>query len=284
MKLRRSLYSHPKPFSEDSSAPRGAASYRAVLRSCPVAAAVRAALAGAVSASPPWVAERRRRCNPRRPAAQPMVAVAMAVAVAVQGVRTPMPVVALSASCVRRADVRPMVGRPSAVHVSGVQRDRCDLDVRTDTCPVSEASASALSVVCPTQARPKRRWPYTAPRASTAGLAAASPARGCGATLAAWSTNRAGPAGGCPAGWLGNTTESKYRQVLPQVRPGPVAGWRPDHRAEPEGGDYAPWSSWWGRGRAGQRRRIPSGGRGKSAAAARPRRTKSAVHRERTAL
>jgi hypothetical protein len=124
--------------------------------------------------------------------AQPMVAVAVAVAVAVQGVRTPtMPVVALSASCVRRADVRPMVGRPSAVHVSGVQRDRCDLDVRTDTCPVSEASASALSVVCPTQARPKRRWPYTAPRASTAGLAAASPARGCGATLAAWSTNRA---------------------------------------------------------------------------------------------
>jgi hypothetical protein len=79
---------------------QGAASCRAVPRSCPVTAA-----AGVVTAEPSWIDQRRRRCNPSEVrAAQP----AVAVVVAVQDVRTPATaVVAGSASAVRHADGRP---------------------------------------------------------------------------------------------------------------------------------------------------------------------------------
>jgi hypothetical protein len=97
---------------------RGAASCRAVLRSCSVAAVVRGVLAGVVTAELSGVAERHRCGNPSGIwASQP----AVAVAVAVGAVRTPdTPLVALSASAVRRADVRPLVGRTSGVHATGV--------------------------------------------------------------------------------------------------------------------------------------------------------------------
>ena len=97
---------------------RGAASCRAVLRSCSVAAVVRGVLACVVTAELSGVAERHRCGNPSGIwASQP----AVAVAVAVGAVRTPdTPLVALSASAVRRADVRPLVGRTSGVHATGV--------------------------------------------------------------------------------------------------------------------------------------------------------------------
>ena len=120
---------------------RGAASCRAVPRSCPVTAA-----AGVVTAEPSWIAQRRRRCNPSEVrAAQPAVAV-----VAVQDVRTPATAVVagprpLSAI---RTDVRP-TGRAD-VWCPG---DRCPCDrgdpgVRTDRRPVSIAAAAALSGPC----------------------------------------------------------------------------------------------------------------------------------------
>jgi hypothetical protein len=108
---------------------RGAASCRAVPRSCPVTAA-----AGVVTAEPSWIAQRRRRCNPSEVrAAQP----AVAVAVAVQDVRTPATaVVAGSASAVRHAD-----GRPS--NWSGGRLcpgDRCPRDRGDPGCPDGQAS------------------------------------------------------------------------------------------------------------------------------------------------
>jgi len=101
----------------------------------PGAAAVTAAAAGVVTAEPSWMAERRRRGNPSGvgPAQPP-------VAVAVEDVRTPAtPLVAcpgpLSAG---RTSVH-WVGRTSGVHATGVQRDRRDPGVRTDTPPVTVA-------------------------------------------------------------------------------------------------------------------------------------------------
>jgi hypothetical protein len=96
------------------------------------------AAAGVVTAEPSWVAERRRGGNPSEVwAAQP----AVAVVVAVGDVRTAgSPFVALSASAVRRADVRP-TGRAD-VRCPCV---RCNPGVRTDTRPVSAAAAAALS-------------------------------------------------------------------------------------------------------------------------------------------
>jgi hypothetical protein len=195
-----------------------------------------------------------------------------------------MPVVALSAFSVRRAAVRPMVGRPSGVHVSGVQRDRCDPEVRTDTCPVSEASASALSVVCPTQAWHKRGRPYMAQRASTAGLAATSPARGCGAALAAWPTRgliqreRARS-----VGWEARQEAStdKYSRMCILGR---LPGGRPITGLNRKVVTTL-------RGRCGEAGAVLASvggplrvGRGKSAAAARPQHSRSAVHQELTAL
>jgi hypothetical protein len=238
------------------------------LRSCPVAVAVRAALAGAVSASPPWVAERRRRCNPRRPASPtdgrrrrrrrrgrgrgrpgcPDTDHASRRAVRVLCPPCGRPSNGRAAVCCPRVrcPTRPVrSGRPDG-HVSGV-RGVCIRAV--GRLPNSGQAEEEMAVHGSTSVhgRPGRRFARPRLRRHTRRLV----------------DQQSGPAGGCPAGWLGSTTESKYRQVLPQVRPGQVAGWRPDHRAEPEGGDYAPWSSWWGRGRAAQRRRIPSGGRGR---------------------
>ena len=75
---------------------------------------------------------------------------AVAVAVAVEAVRTPAtPVVARSASSVRRAGVRPVVRRTSGVHTSRCPHVRCPHDwcgpgVRTDTPPVSVACVRAV--------------------------------------------------------------------------------------------------------------------------------------------
>jgi hypothetical protein len=108
---------------------RGAASCRAVPRSCPVTAA-----AGVVTAEPSWIAQRRRRCNPSEVrAAQP----AVAVVVAVQDVRTPATAVVagprpLSAM---RTDVRP-TGRAD-VWCPG---DRCPRDRGDPGCPDGHAS------------------------------------------------------------------------------------------------------------------------------------------------
>jgi hypothetical protein len=260
---------------------QGAASYRVVLRSCPSAAAVRAALAAVVSASPPCVAERRRRCNPMRPASPtggrgrrgrpgcPDIDHAGRRAVRVLCPPCGRPSNGRTAVwCPRvRCPTRPVrSGRPDG-HVSGV-RGVCIRAVGHLPNSGLAQEGTAVHGSTSVDGRPGRRFACPRLRRRARRLV----------------DQGAGPAGERPVGWLGSTTGSKYGQVLPHVRPGQVAGWTPDHRAEPEGGDYAPWSLWWERGRAGQRRRIPSGWEGKSAAAARPRHTKSAVHQELTAL
>ena len=187
-----------------------------------------------------------------------------AVVVAVEDVRPPAtPYVALSAV---RTSVH-LVARTSSVqatgvHPSGVIRVSGQTGVRTDRCPVSAASASALS---------GPRWipdvgaagqatfgglGSTCRCGPPAGLCVAGtrvdgrpglPLRrrtGCGAALAAWPTKGAGPAPGCRSvGW-----EHEKEQVLtspPQVRSGQVAGVMLDHGAGPEGGDHAAWLLSW---------------------------------------
>jgi hypothetical protein len=259
------------------------------LRSCPVAAAVRAALAGAVSASPPWVAERRRRCNPRRPASPtdgrrrrgrgrgrgrgrpgcPGADHASRRAVRVLCPPCGRPSNGRAAVCCPcvRCPTRPVrSGRPDG-HVSGV-RGVCIRAV--GRLPNSGQAQEEMAVHGSTSVhgRPGRRFARPRLRRHTRRLV----------DQQSWSSGRV----------PGRLAGKHDRKQVPTSPPAGAswAGCRVEARpqAEPEGGDYAPWSSWWGRGRAAQRRRIPSGWRGKSAAAARPRRTKSAVHRERTAL
>jgi hypothetical protein len=90
---------------------------------------------------------------------------AVAVVVAVQDVRTPAtPLVALSASAVHRADVRP-TGRVDV----RCPRVRCDLGVRTDTRPVSAAAAAALSAPRWILKAPVRPGPATSGAAGSTG-------------------------------------------------------------------------------------------------------------------
>ena len=67
-----------------------------------------------------------------------------------------------------------------------------------------------------------------------------------------------------------------YPAVQQQPNPAAEAGVDARPQAEPGGDDYAPWSLWWGRGRAAQLRRVPRVGReenrGRSAAAVREER------------
>jgi len=101
--------------------------------------------AGVVTAVPSWVAKRPQTLRPGRGLA------AQRVVAGREDVRTPtMPVVALSASAVRRADVRP-IGRAD-VRCPRVRcpRDRCHPGVRTDGPSVS----AAMQPRCPDRAGP----------------------------------------------------------------------------------------------------------------------------------
>jgi hypothetical protein len=127
---------------------------------------------------------------------------AQRVAVGRQDVRTlATPVVALSASSVRRADLRPIgqadvrCPRVRCPRV-GCPRDRCHPGVRTDGPPVS----AALQPRCPHRARP---WNGSVRRASPLGawVRRAAVVRGRRGRLPAWGlTGRDGAA--LPVGWL----------------------------------------------------------------------------------
>jgi hypothetical protein len=226
--------------------------------------------AGFVTAEPSWVAKRPQTLRPGRSLA------AQRVVAGREDVRTPAtPVVALSASSVRRADVRPIGHADVRCPRVRCPRDRCHPGVRTDGPPVS----AALQPRCPHPGmarcgRPSRwtQWVRRAAvvrgrrgrppaygsegkgwccvgrgwlaRGSTADWAAASHAYRLRCRLAAcrqgsWSSARV------PVGWLGSTRTSRCSPIPPQVRPGPVAGVVPDHGAGQGGGDHAPWSLGW---------------------------------------
>jgi hypothetical protein len=218
---------------------------------------------------------------------------------AVEGVRTPATLfVALTASSVRRADVRPQVGR-----VSGRAHVRCPRPVHL-CCPHRAGSPSAslrrsspswahwvgrVAVVCerfgrrcPNRAWRRRGWSRVG-RAwltpgSTADLGRRSPCAGWGAALAAWPTMGAGSSVRVPAGWLGSTRRSRCSQVPADAS---WAGGRRDGRpwAGPGGGDHAPWSLCWCWSRVVRLRRAIRMSGGQAAAAARPRYVRRAVAR-----
>jgi hypothetical protein len=196
---------------------QGAASCRAVPRSCPVTAA-----AGVVTAEPSWIAQRRRRCNPSEVrAAQP----AVAVVVVVQDVRTPATTVVPGSASGRR-----LVSRRRC------PRDRVIRGVRTDTRPVSTAAAAALSGPCWIPESVGAAGPATS--AHRVGRVAVVDAR-----LGRRCPNRAWREGmverwPCVARMRGAPSP-------PQVRPGQVAGVLADHGAGPGGGDHAAWSVRW---------------------------------------
>jgi len=252
---------------------RGAASCRAVPRSCPVTAA-----AGVVTAEPSWIAQRRRRCNPSEVrAAQP----AVAVVVAVQDVRTPATAVVagprpLSAM---RTDVRP-TGRAD-VWCPG---DRCPRDRGDPGCPDGRVGCpQPLQPRCPDRAgsrnpsvrrdRPHWRTGLDVSLWSVRGLVVAARigpggkgwsnvgrawlARGSTPDLdyhlvcvpAAAPRSLLGDHGSWPSAGAGRLAgeqgKERVLQVLPQVRPGQVAGVLADHGAGSGGGDHAAWSGRW---------------------------------------
>jgi hypothetical protein len=139
--------------------------------------------------------------------------------VAVKGVRTPdMPFVALSASAVRRR---------TAVHWSGDVRcprvrcphDRRDPGVRTDTPPVSAASASALSTRAGSwnasgRGRDGRRLAVGGSHQVDGRRPLPRMRRGCGAALAAWPTTGAGSSARVPVGWLEHEKDDMCRDLL----------------------------------------------------------------------
>ena len=237
---------------------RGAASCRAVPRSCPVTAA-----AGVVTAEPSWIDQRRRHCNPSEVrAAQPAVAV-----VAVQDVRTPATAVVagprpLSAI---RTDVRPTgradvwcpgdgcprdrgdPGCPDG-HASGVH-SRCSRAVRTVLDPGIRRCGGTGHIGAPGwTCRCGRCAAWSSlPESGLAGrngrtLAVRGSHEGRPPTwTATWyayrlrrrarcsATMGAGPAP-VPVGWRG-VGEGAGVPSPPQVRPGKVAGVVPDHGA-----------------------------------------------------
>jgi hypothetical protein len=243
-----------------------------VLRSCSVAAAVRAAAQVLSPGS--------RNGWPSGPdAAAPARLAAQRVVAGRRQVRTPAtPVVALSASSVRRADVRP-IGRAD-VWCPRVRcpRDRFHLGVRTDRPPVS----AALQPRCLCRAGP---WYGSVERAAPLGAAGSTCRRG---PLAAWSPARIRSDGkGCccvARAWLARgfdgspgrrfagapaarhhaagptralvqrqgavrlVGEHETEQVLtssPQARPGQVAGVGSTMGLDEGGGDHAAWSLGW---------------------------------------
>jgi hypothetical protein len=281
---------------------RGAASCRAVLCSCPVTAAARI-----VTAEPSSAAERRRRCNPTE------VCATQPAAAAVADVRTPAtPFVALSASAVRRAGVRP-TGR-AEVRCPGDRcpRDRRDPGVRTDRRPVSAAAASALStprwipnVGAPGQATvgaPVRRVAVVpsglvvAARSGPGGegwsnVGSAWPARGSTAGLGRRFARAQAAAPRSPpgrprelvqrqgAGPLARGAREEHMRTSPsRVPPGQVVSVMLAHGAGPGGGGHAAWSLCWCWSHAVQLWRAYSVRRGQPAAAARPQHARRAVH------
>jgi hypothetical protein len=201
--------------------------------------------AGVVTAVPSWVAKRPQTLRPGRGLA------AQRVVAGREDVRTPtMPVVALSASSVRRADVRP-IGRAD-VRCPRVRcpRDRCHPGVRTDGPSVS----AALQPRCPDRAGP---WNGSVRRAVPVGRNGFDVPRG---PRAAWSPARIGPdgKGWCwvGRGWLGQ---------------GSTADRRPPHRTPTGWGAASPpgrqgsWSSarvlvgWLGSTRTSRCSPVPCG-------------------------
>jgi hypothetical protein len=185
---------------------RGAASCRALLRTCPVTAAVSSPRA-VMGCRAPQMRQPKRGLG-----AQP----AVAVAVAVEDVRTPAtPVVARSASSVRRAGVRPMVRRTSGVQTSGVQTSGVHATgvhatgaVRVSgrtrlRCPrPASALSEALDAEC-VGAVGSLRWAQQVRRAAVG-------------PRAAWSPDRAEPA---RTGWSWAGVEARMR-VDGRQRPG----------------------------------------------------------------
>jgi hypothetical protein len=256
------LYSHPNS-SEDSSAPRrGVEGGAGQLFS----GGGQGRGAGVVTTEPSWVAKRPQTLRPGRGLA------AQRVVAGREDVRTPAtPVVALSASSVRRADVRPIGQADVRCPRVRCPRERCHPGVRTDGPPVS----AALQPCCPHRAGP---WNGSVRRAVPVGRngfdvppwsAGWSPARigpdgkgwccvgrgwlarvdgrpgpphrtrtGCGAVAG----KGAGPAPGCRSVGWGARERAGAHSIPPG---GSWAGCRRGARpwAGQGGGDHAPWSS-----------------------------------------
>jgi hypothetical protein len=189
---------------------------------------------------------------------------AVAVAVAVEGVRTPVtPFVVLSASSVRRMDLRPLVGRASGVQATGVQatgairvsgrtRVQCPRPVHRH-CPHGAGSwggslrrgspslahrVRGVAVVRERLGRrsPSRRCPNRAWRGRDGRSLAMRGSHGSTAYLAAASPAHRQRRLADPGRWLQRqgagrlAGEHEKERVLPspqQMRPGPVAGVRP---------------------------------------------------------
>ena len=253
---------------------RGAASCRAVLGSCPVVAAVRAAA--------PVPSPRSRDGWPSAPRCRDPARSGRPAGVAGrEDVRTPArPVVALSASSGPPWDVRP-TGRADircpGVRCPGVRcpRVRCPVPSRCPDGPASgvRGAAAALSA----------RWIWSGSvwRATPVGRSGSTCPRGL---PAAWSPACIGPdgkgrGGGCRCLLAGGSTLAQGRRLAgvpaaappgrradtgagpgqgagrvareawdraaahrPAGRPGQVAGVVPDHGPGPGGGDHTGWS------------------------------------------
>jgi hypothetical protein len=267
---------------------RGAASCRAVLSSCSVAAAVRVALAGVVTAEPSWVAERRRRCNPseawspnerspwpwrsrlsgRRPCRwSPRPGPLSTVRCPVSGVRCP------GVRCGR--GVRPTRVRcPRPVHCAvrtavGPGVRRCGgqpLAHRLGRVAVGPWAAWSSARVGPGGKGMALGWHQV--DGGPAGSSDAHRLRRRARRLVdqgSWSSSRV------PAGWLGSTTWSRCSQFPRRYFRGRLPAWTSHHRAEPGGDGYAPWSLCWCRAASPSSGRAIGvrwgGDRGRSAAA-----------------
>jgi hypothetical protein len=207
--------------------------------------------AGVVTTEPSWVAKRPQTLGSGRGLA------AQRVVAGRQDVRTPAtPVVALSASSVRRADVRPIGHADVRCPRVRCPRDRCHPGVRTDGPPVS----AALQPRCPHRAGPwngsvragRPRWAQWVRRAAVVrGRRSRLPASGLtgrdGAALVVggshegrqqtWAAasqahrlRRRGRQGSwssarVPVGWLGSTRTSRCEQYPPRWVLGRLPAW-----------------------------------------------------------
>ena len=253
---------------------RGAASCRALLRSCPVTAA-----AGIVAASRhglPSAADAATQARFGRPAGGRSRR-------GREAVRTPAtPVVARSASSVRRAGVRPVVRRTSGVHTSRcphvpVSTRPVSTRLVRSGCPDGHASGvRGLRPRCPKRwmlecvgAVGSLRWAQQVRRAAVGPRAAWSPARAEPArtgwswvgvegshegrgppaprlrpALAAWPTKGAGPVPGCRSvGWgarVGPGAHQSPRGVLGKGAGVDVPPWTTQDQHQHD--DHRAWS------------------------------------------
>jgi hypothetical protein len=183
-----------------------------------------------------------------------------------------------SASCVRRADVRPIGHADVRCPCVWCPRVRRNPGVRTDGPSVSaalqRAVRTALDLGLGAAGRPRWRmgsmcrrgpraarstarmgpegkrwcwgWPWVArTRVDTRPGPPHRTRTGCGATSppgrqGSWSSARV------PVGWLESTRTSRCSpSPSRRCRPGQVAGVVPDHGLDREGDDHAPWSLGW---------------------------------------